>query len=145
MRATLPLGVAAQQASAEPGFGFHADINRRLLGPAPPRCIDPMTTVQALEEAKALLESLTALLQLAKQRSLREQCDFFCRYSDRAGQPNVVCSSVLMELFFSSDTQLVLGHSSFEDMVVRAHAMPRPCPPAANYTITQLHNYTITQ
>eukprot|EP01048_Picozoa_sp_COSAG05_P001395 COSAG05_NODE_47_length_24712_cov_26.673844_11_plen_839_part_00 len=114
---SVSLGTTAQQSAANSSFGFHADINRRLLGPSPPRAIDPMDVGQAVSAARSLLESISALLEVAKQTSMSNLVGFFCRFSDDV-DPNVVSSSLLMELFFSSDEKLVLGRTKIEDLVV---------------------------
>jgi hypothetical protein len=85
---TVSVGTAASEASENKSIGFQADVNRRLLGPAPPRAMDEMSLAQAVGAAESFLGDMTKMLEITLYAtSMTAMVEFFARFSDLT--PNV--------------------------------------------------------
>jgi hypothetical protein len=85
---TVSVGTTASEASENKSIGFQADVNRRLLGPAPPRAMDEMSLAQAVAAAESFLGDMTQMLEVTHHAtSMTAMVEFFAQFSDH--NPNV--------------------------------------------------------
>ena len=85
---TVALGTAAAEASENKSVGFQADINRRLLGPAPPRAMEDMSLAEAVAAAESFFNDMVRMLEVANHATtMTSMVEFFAKFSDQT--PNV--------------------------------------------------------
>ena len=130
---TVAVGTAAAEASEGKSVGFDADVNRRLLGPAPPRVMEDMSLAEAVVAAESFYGDMLAMLEVANHATtMTSMVEFFARFSVSTQanpntttrfpatslteclrfqdtDPNVVPSSILMVTFYHSRHGTVLG------------------------------------
>jgi hypothetical protein len=118
---TVCVGTAAAEASENPSIGFQPDVNRRLLGPAPPRAMEEMTLPQAVAAAESFLGDMTHMLEVTHHAtSMTAMVEFFARFSDRT--PNVVASSILMVRALHFPLSHSVSHTNMKSPRKRPHA-----------------------
>ena len=84
----MALGTAAAEASENKSVGFQADINRRLLGPAPPRAMEDMSLAEAVAAAESFFNDMVRMLEVANHATtMTSMVEFFAKFSDQT--PNV--------------------------------------------------------
>mmetsp|Transcript_8173 Transcript_8173/g.10635 ORF Transcript_8173/g.10635 Transcript_8173/m.10635 type:complete len:727 (-) Transcript_8173:86-2266(-) len=96
---------------------FDPLLCQKLLGPLPPRSLDPMSAEDAHIMFSKVIDDLITVCKFMECENLSEVYQYLSMFSER--KPNIIPRSRLVALLYTADSHRLLGKYSYQNLIVQ--------------------------